>query len=106
MFALEVFRVDIQRCKIDAIDEILRRQFGKTDWVRTAMPVKMDSAASPVVQPFAERPGEGRTIALMKFRQPDENIGIIEQPSQGIEFVVRRRGRVFSKDHAGNVSTR
>src|SRR6266850_1416869 len=106
MLACEIFRTDVKGRKIDAIDEILLRQFGETDLVRTTMPVKMDRPAATAIQPFAEGTRDSRTIALMKLRQPDENVGITEEPAKRIQFLIGRRSRVFGQDDSGNVSAR
>ena len=67
MLPLQIFRADVKRRKIDAVDEILLRQFGETDWVRPTMPVKMDAPAPPIVQPFAQGTSQSWTIALTKM---------------------------------------
>src|SRR5437016_3536784 len=106
MLAFEIRGVDVEGREIDAIDEILLRQLGETDWKGSAMPVKMDGPSATLVEPLTQGASESRTIALMEFGQPDENIGIAEKAAKRIEFLVARRGCVFCKDDSGNVSAR
>ena len=85
----EIFRRNIERGEIEAIDEILRRQFVKTDGVRAAVPMEVHSPSASRVQPFNECAGESRAIALMDLRKPDENIRALEKLAQRIEFLIR-----------------
>src|SRR5215470_640026 len=42
----------------------------------------------------------------MKFRKPDENVGIIEKPAERSEFEVRVCFRVFRKNYAQDIGAR
>src|SRR5580692_608179 len=68
--------------------------------------MKMDRPAPPRVEPFVECLGKCRTIALMNLRQPDEDVGSVEERPEGLEFFPVIGVRVFSQNHAGNMGAR
>src|SRR6185369_15355136 len=60
--------IRIERCEVHVIDEILRRQFGKANRIRSALPMKMHGASPAGIEPFIQGLGESRAAALVDFR--------------------------------------
>src|SRR2546426_12690192 len=94
---------DFQCRKIHSIDEILRWQLEKADPIRSAVPMKVNSAAALCIEPLVQSLSEGRPISLMHLRKPDENVGFGEQPAQRFKSAFAGRVRFFCQDHARNM---
>ena len=76
---LKIFGTDIEGGQIHPVDEILGRHFHKTDRKGTTVPVEMQSPAASGIEPFVESAGKCRAAALMPFRKPDKDVGIVEE---------------------------
>src|SRR5262249_26612061 len=88
VLTIERIRIHFERGKVHPVDKVLRRQFVETDRIRTAVPMKMNGPAALGIEPFVQGLCERRPTALMKLRQPDKHVGIVEELPQGVEFAL------------------
>src|SRR3954453_15838607 len=66
----------------------------------------MDGSPALRIQPFVESRRQGRAVPLMKFRQPDKDIAVVEQSAERCEFARRGCLCLFGENNPGNVCTR
>ena len=106
MFALDLRGIEIETFEIDAIDDVLRRQFDKANRIRTAMPMEMHCPAAPRIEPFGDRARQCGTVGLVEFREPDEHVSLEEDLPKRGELFLGIRNRILGKNRAEDVRAR